>query len=201
MPPPGQTINNGHYLSVLCQLRDVIQWKQLQLWAVGDWHHDNVPLMHHIMCWGFWQNIKSPRWLRIRYSPHLVPCDFWLSPKLKSPLKGKKFESTDEIQGNTTGQLMVIGRTVWGTKVPTLKGTEASLSYVHCSLYLVSSPINVSIFHITCLDTFWTEHIYTYRKLFIKFWSWYASHCFWKDEISLQLYLPLFPFISFLSSL
>ena len=37
--------------------------------------------------------------------------------------------------------------------MPTLKGTQVSLSYVQCFLYLVSS-INVSIFHITWLDTF-----------------------------------------------
>ena len=56
-------------------------------------------------------------------------------------------------------QLMVIGRTVWGPKVPTLKGTEVSLSYVQCFLYLVSSSVNVSIFHISWLDTFWTDHV------------------------------------------
>ena len=38
------------------------------------------------------------------------------------------------------------GRTVWGPKVPTLKGTEGSVSYVQCFLYLVSSSINVSTF-------------------------------------------------------
>ena len=46
------------------------------------------------------------------YSPDLVPCDFWLFPKLKSPLKGKRFHTVNEIQENTTGQLMVTGRTV-----------------------------------------------------------------------------------------
>ena len=46
-----------------------------------------------------------------RYSLDLVPGDFWLFPKLKSPLKGKRFQTTDEIQENMTGQLMVI-RTV-----------------------------------------------------------------------------------------
>ena len=39
----------------------------------------------------------------------------------------------------------VDGRTVWGPKVPTLKGTEVSLSYVQCFLYLVSSSIKGSI--------------------------------------------------------
>ena len=70
------------------------------------------------------------------YSPDLVPCDFWIIPKLKSPLKGKKFQSIDEIQENTTGELMATGRTVWGPNVSTLKGTEASLSCVQCFLYL-----------------------------------------------------------------
>ena len=63
------------------------------------------------------------------------------------------------------GQLMVIGRTVWGPKVPTLKGTEASLFYVLCFLYLVCSSINVSIFLITCMDTFWTDLVHTSRLM------------------------------------
>ena len=92
-------------------------------------------------------------------SPDLVPCDFWLFPNLKSPLKGKRFLTINKIQETMTGQLMAIGRIVWGPKVPTLKGTKASLSYVQCFLYLVSSSINVSIFHVTWLNTFWTDVI------------------------------------------
>ena len=89
----------------------------------------------------------------------LVPCDFWLFLKLKSPLKGKRFQIVNEIQKNMTGQLMAIGRTVWGPKVPTLKGTEASLSYVQYFLQLVSSSVTVSIFHIKWQDTFWADLI------------------------------------------
>ena len=80
------------------------------------------------------------------YSLDLAPCDFWLFPKLKLPLKGKRFQTVDEIQENMTGQLMSIGRTVWGPKVPTLKGIEVSLSFVQCFLYLVPSSVNASIF-------------------------------------------------------
>ena len=93
-------------------------------------------------------------------SPYLVPYDFWLFPKLKSPMKGKRFQTISEIQENTMGQLMVIGKTVWGPKVPTLKGTEVPLSCIHCFLYLLSSPIDVSVFHSTWLDTFWTDLIF-----------------------------------------
>ena len=81
-------------------------------------------------------------------------------PKLKWPLKEQRFQTIDEIQENTMEQLMVTGRTVWGPKVPTLKGTKAPLSYIQCFLYLVSSSIHVSIFHITWLDTFWTDLVY-----------------------------------------
>ena len=102
-------------------------------------------LTHHVLCRGFWWNIKSPRWLSTPIA-QIWHCNIWLFPKLKSPLKGKRFQIIDEIQENRKGQLMAIGRTVWGPKVPTLKGTEASLSYVHCFLYLVFSLVNVSLF-------------------------------------------------------
>ena len=95
---------------------------------------------------------------------HLQPRfgTLWLLtfPKLKSPLKGKRFQTIGEIQENRTGQLTVTGGTVWGLKVSPLKGTKASLSCVQCFLYLISSSINVSIFHITWLDTFWTDFVY-----------------------------------------
>ena len=120
---------------------------RLKLWATGDWqlHHNKVTvhasrLMQFVVETSITQVTQPPE------SPDLVPCDFWCSPKLKSPLKGKRFQTINEIQENTMGQLMAIGRTVWGPKVPTLKGTKASLSYVQCFLYLVSSSINVSIF-------------------------------------------------------
>ena len=72
--------------------------------------------------------------------------DLQLFPKLKSLLKEKRFQTICEIQENISGQLMATGRTAWGPKVPTLKGTEVSLSYVQFFLYVVSSSINVSIF-------------------------------------------------------
>ena len=91
---------------------------------------------------------QIPQVTQSPYSPDLVPWDFWLFPKLKSPLKGKRFQTVSAVQENMTGQLMETGRTVWGPKVSTLKGSEASLSCVQCFLYLVSSSINVSVFQL-----------------------------------------------------
>ena len=68
-------------------------------------------LMHHVSC-SFFVKHQITQVTQSPYSPDLVPCDFWLFPKLKSPLKRKRFQTIDEIQENITGQLMVIGRIV-----------------------------------------------------------------------------------------
>ena len=69
------------------------------------------------------------------YCPDMAPGNFWLFPKLKSPLKGKRFQTIDEIQENTTEQLMVTGKTVRS------QGTyfEGDWSViVLCTMFLVS---------------------------------------------------------------
>ena len=98
--------------------------------AASSWQHTHSCITSHA---GFWQNIKSPRWLSTPYSPDLMSWDFWLFPKLKSPLKRKRFQTFDEIQGNTMGQLMVIRRTVQVPRYLLWRGMRH-----HCSTYNVS---------------------------------------------------------------
>ena len=38
----------------------------------------------------------------------MAPCDFWLFPKLKMPLKGSRFESREEIMWNATAEMNTI---------------------------------------------------------------------------------------------
>ena len=120
--------------------------RRLQLWATGDWQlrHNNAPAHASHLLQSFWPNIKSPRMTQPRYSPDLVPCDFWLFLKLKSPLKRKSFQTINDIQENMMGQLMETGRTVWGPKVPTLKGPQASLSCVQCFCILLNNCLHFS---------------------------------------------------------
>ena len=84
------------------------------------------PLMPHVLCRVFGETSNhpgdsaplQPRFgaLQILFQSVLKkPCLF---PKLKSPLKGKRFQPVDKTQENTMGQLMVTGRTVWGSKAP-----------------------------------------------------------------------------------
>ena len=137
----------------------MIQKDSAQLWATGDWqlHHDNASTHASCLVQSFLVKHQIPQVTQPLYNPDLAPFSFWLFPKLRSPLKGKSFQTIYKIQENVMGQLMVIGKTMWGPKVPTLKGTETSLSYVQCFLYLGTSSISVSVFHITWLDTFWTD--------------------------------------------
>ena len=101
--------------------------------AASSWQHAHSCITSHAELFGKTSNHPGDL---DPYSPDLAPCDFWLFSKLKSPLKGKRFQTVSEIQENTTGQLMEIGRTVWGPKVPTLKRTEMSLSYVQYFFYI-----------------------------------------------------------------
>ena len=95
------------------------------------------------------------------------PGDYSLFPKLKSPFKGKRFQISDKIQENTIGQLMAIGRAMWSPKVPTLKGTKASVFYIQC--FWLSPSIIVSIFHSMWLDNFWTDLIYYLDYIWINY--------------------------------
>ena len=42
------------------------------------------------------------------YAPDLAPCDFWLFPKVKMTMKGKHFESIQDIEAATTAQLKTL---------------------------------------------------------------------------------------------
>ena len=71
-----------------------------QLWATGDWqlHHDNVPTYTPHLVQTFLVKHEILQVTQPFCSLDLGPYEFWLFPKLKSPLKGKRFQNADEIQ-------------------------------------------------------------------------------------------------------
>ncbi|KAJ4426506.1 hypothetical protein ANN_27320, partial [Periplaneta americana] len=71
-------------------------------------HHDNAPahssqLIHTFLAKHGITTVRQPP-----YSPEMAPCDFWLFPKLKTLLKGSRFESREEIMRNATTELNTI---------------------------------------------------------------------------------------------
>ncbi|KAG7154705.1 Mariner Mos1 transposase-like 3 [Homarus americanus] len=97
-----------YYIEVLHQLRDAVRRKRPQLWASGDWqlHHDNAPAHSSRLVQGFLAKHRITQVSQPPYSPDLVPCNFWLFSKQKSPLKGKRFQTVDEIKENAMRQLI-----------------------------------------------------------------------------------------------
>jgi hypothetical protein len=64
------------------------------------------------------------------YSPNLALCDFFLFPRLKSTLKGNRFQDVAEIQLNTTRQLQAILLKAYQTCIE--KWKDRGNRYIHC---------------------------------------------------------------------
>ena len=73
--------------------------------VIGSFSMTTNTLRHRVSCSFLFAKHQITPVTQPPYSPDLVPCDFWLFPKLKSPLKGKRFQTIDEIQENMKGQL------------------------------------------------------------------------------------------------
>lgn len=108
--PPKQTITKEYYQEVLRRLRDAVRRKRRDLWQAQSWHlhHDNAPAHRSHLIQAFLTKHNVPTVQQAPYSPDMAPCDFWLFSKLKMPLKGRRFESREDIMSNTTAELMSI---------------------------------------------------------------------------------------------
>ena len=71
--------------------------------AAPSWQHAHLGMS---FLQSFLEKHQLTQVIQPSYSPDLVPCDFWLFPKLKSPLRGTRFHPIDEIQENMVGKLM-----------------------------------------------------------------------------------------------
>jgi len=54
-------------------------------------HHDNAPVHSATVIQAFLAKHHVIQVCQPFYRPYLAPCDFWLFPKIKSPLKGRIF--------------------------------------------------------------------------------------------------------------
>ncbi|UYV67655.1 hypothetical protein LAZ67_5001500 [Cordylochernes scorpioides] len=93
--PQGRTVNKEYYLQVMRNLCKAICQKRPDLWKNKNWllHHDNAPAHTSLL---------PP------YSPDLAPCDFFLFPKLKRPMKGRRYATLDEIKTASKEELKKI---------------------------------------------------------------------------------------------
>ena len=101
----------------------------------------------------------------------LVPHDFWLFPKLKSPLKGKRLQTLSEILLSVMVQLMVMGRNYLRSQGANVEGNWDNI--VLCMMFPVSC-----IFFNKCLffsyymaGYLWTDYLHTHDVLRAKSWE------------------------------
>ncbi|GFX97186.1 histone-lysine N-methyltransferase SETMAR [Trichonephila clavipes] len=108
-----QTINKEYYVEVLKRLRNAIRRKRPQLWESGDWllHHDNAPAHTSNLVQQYLSKHSIAQLRQPPYSPDIAPCDFWLFPRLKMPLKGHRFDNKQTVETNATNALKAISKT------------------------------------------------------------------------------------------
>jgi transposase len=112
-----QTMNQTVYITVLQRLRDAVRRKRPHRLSSGTCllHHDNAPCHAALSVREFLAKHSIPVVPHPPYLPDLAPYDFFLFPRLKSTLKGKRFQDVAEIQLNTTRQLQAIPKQAYQT--------------------------------------------------------------------------------------
>jgi len=101
--PPGQTVNQEFYLGVLRRLRENVRRKRPDLWRSGDWflHHDNAPAHTALSVRQFLTSQGMTLIPHPPYSPDLAPCDFFLFPRMKRAMKGKRFADVEAVKATS----------------------------------------------------------------------------------------------------
>lgn len=108
--PEGQTVNKEYYLEVMRRLREKIRLKRPDLWKNNSWilHHDNAPAHRSTIVQEFLAKNSTTVIDQAPYSPDMAPADFFLFPRLKLPLRGRRFESIEDIKENSKKELRLI---------------------------------------------------------------------------------------------
>jgi len=108
--PRGETVNKGFYLNVMKRLRAAVRRKRPEAWTNNTWmlHHDNVPAHASLLIREFLTKHEMTVVPQPLYSPDLAPAEFCLFLKLKSSLKGRRFQTAEEIEENSIRDLRAI---------------------------------------------------------------------------------------------
>ncbi|UYV73733.1 hypothetical protein LAZ67_11000634 [Cordylochernes scorpioides] len=108
--PHGRTVNEEYYLQVMRNLREAIRQKRPDLWKNKNWllPHDNAPAHTSLLVRDLLAKNNTLMMPQPPYSPDLAPCDFFLFPKLKRPMKGRRYATLDEIKTASKEELKKI---------------------------------------------------------------------------------------------
>ena len=93
--PCGQMINKQLHQEVLTHLRDAVRRKRPELWQNQAWmlYHNNALAHTSLLICSYLAKHQTSIVPHPPYSPALAPGDFFLFPKLKTTLKGCRFQT------------------------------------------------------------------------------------------------------------
>ena len=74
----------------------------------GIMHHDNTPAHRALSVSEFLATKQISALENPAYSPGLAPNDFFLFPKIKEILKGRRFDDIDDIRSNTMAAVKAV---------------------------------------------------------------------------------------------
>lgn len=95
----GETVTGQRYVQVLHNLADAIRVNRPTKGATSVlFHHDNAPAHRSLVCRQALTSLGFEILRHAPYSPDLSPCDFHLFPAIKKNMKGRKFESLNEVK-------------------------------------------------------------------------------------------------------
>ncbi|UYV64900.1 hypothetical protein LAZ67_3002334 [Cordylochernes scorpioides] len=100
--PQGQTVNSAFYLEVLRRLKRRIARVRTDIKDTVKLHHDNATSHTAFIITNFLARSNTSVIPHPPYSPDLAPCDFFLFPRLKKEMKGKHWETVENIQHHVT---------------------------------------------------------------------------------------------------
>jgi len=103
-------VNGQLYQEVLARLRGAVRRKRPELWENQPWmlRHDNAPSHSSLLIRSYPAKHQTSVVPHPPCSPDLAPADIFLFPQLKITLKGRRFQTIEEIQENAIRELRAI---------------------------------------------------------------------------------------------
>ena len=121
--PTGRNVNSGFCCEVLRRLGENVRRLRPKLWREQPWllHNDNAPSHTSVLTQQFLTKNKMAVTPHQTYSPDLAPCDFFLFPKMKLKLKGRRFDTIEDTQAESQRVLDTLDRKGLSGSVPNME--------------------------------------------------------------------------------
>ena len=128
----GYMVNKEYYLEVMRRLREAIRKKRPELWKNNSWllHYDNASAHSSLLVRNFLAKNNTVIMPQPPYLPDLDPCDFFLFPRLKRPMKGRRFATIEEIKTELLKELKDIPKSAYQKCFVDWKKTLAQVYYI-----------------------------------------------------------------------